>query len=531
MLSKVNSIYQSCEKQNVHICSSIQESGILLGIQTNNMQVAIQSNNFNNIFNYDIIYQPINILFSPDSMLKFIDICEQLTKKKLDSRVLTLLEIICNKKIYELSCFIYKTCSYIILEFQSNINLSKVYYDKKYFEQVYLYIKEAEINEDEMIKYICKFIKNITCFDRVYYCEFQEDETGFIRCCLNNSNLNSLLNHHFPASDLPNSVKNLYKKNRYRLISDIQNNNIEIFGLNKPLDLTQSFYRKIGSTHIKYLHNMQVRSSTSFSVVVNNKLFALFGCHSVLPNYTEKVVLAKIHILIELFSKRLEDNLNQKFKMNIYKKNIYIQKFISIYQDQNKNLNNIPKENFDLLKNTFQANHIFFRSNKKWGNDHEIPTEFKNLILSFLKNYKDKENIILINSLASINEEFRKFAKELAAGMLLLKFDKNFSNLIIFLRPESLQQIRWCGNPNDLDLQTDGLLNPRNSFQTWYESVEYSCKAWDNIDLKLAQNLYYEFLPKFYLYEKNIKKYLSMNTLKFLRKKNYINNILSFLKK
>ncbi|WGL60709.1 hypothetical protein QEJ31_03710 [Pigmentibacter sp. JX0631] len=531
MLSNINSIFQSCEKQHVHICNTIQECGILLGVIPSSMQVVLQSSNFKNIFNFDIIYQPINILFSENSMLNFIDLSDKLLTKKIKDRVLTVLEIVCNYKTYELSCFIFYSSNYIIIEFQSDINLDKIYFDKKYFEQVYLYIKEAEINEHEMTKYICKFIKNTTSFDRVYYCEFQEDETGFIKSCISNSNLDTLINHHFPASDLPKSIKQLYEVNKYRLISDIYNKNIKIIGLNKPLDLTHSFYRKIGDTHIQYLNNMQVRSSASFSIVVNNKLYALFGCHSILPNYTEKVILAKIHLLIQLFSKRLEDNLNEKFKLTIYKKNIYIQKFISIYQEKKKNLNIIPKENFDLLKNTFQANFFFYRYNKKWGNDQQIPNEFKTLILDYLKNKKINENIILINSLVSINEEFRKFTKELAAGMLLLKFEKNFSNLIIFLRPELLQQIRWCGNPNEFDLQTDGLLNPRNSFQTWYESVENSCKTWNSIDLKLAQNLYNELLPRFYWYERNLKNRFSFSNLNFLKKNNYFKNVLSKLKK
>ena len=51
----------------------------------------------------------------------------------------------------------------------------------------------------------------------------------------------------------------------------------------QSVDLGQCHYRDVSEVHRRYLINMGVRSSLTFALSVNNKLWGLIACHNLRP--------------------------------------------------------------------------------------------------------------------------------------------------------------------------------------------------------------------------------------------------------
>src|SRR4051812_29867539 len=90
---------------------------------------------------------------------------------------------------------------------------------------------------------------------------------------------------NFPASDIPQQARDLYKINKVRVLydRDLETSRLvcrSIEDLEKPLDLSFSYLRAMSPIHLKYLSNMAVRSSMSISINAFNELWGLISCHS-----------------------------------------------------------------------------------------------------------------------------------------------------------------------------------------------------------------------------------------------------------
>ncbi len=64
--------------------------------------------------------------------------------------------------------------------------------------------------------------RQLTGFDRVMGYQFLDDEAGKVLAESKSEDLHSFLNHHFPASDIPNQARALYVRNLIRVISDVE---------------------------------------------------------------------------------------------------------------------------------------------------------------------------------------------------------------------------------------------------------------------------------------------------------------------
>ena len=72
------------------------------------------------------------------------------------------------------------------------------------------------------------------------------------------------------------------------------------------------------------------------------------------------------------------------------------------------------------------------------------------------------------------------------SGILYVPLTEN--NFILFIREGLLSSITWAGNPSYKQLQT-GVLEPRNSFKKWTETVQGTSKKWRPEDIENSRML------------------------------------------
>ena len=223
-------LFQNCEDLNVHYTNLIQSGGVFLGINMDDHKVIYASKNFSDIFNYEILYKDLNFLFSHDAILKLISYFKKNNYNGIKSRIFLSLEFKQKNDLVQIPCFLFFSNSTLCIEFQSRLDLNEDKFDEIAYQEMYQYISDFSGNLNELSNNLCKYISEVTGFERTYHCEFQQDEHGFIRANYTSNGLESLLHHHFPASDLPMQVRKIYIKNRFRFISNIDYIKVPIDG-------------------------------------------------------------------------------------------------------------------------------------------------------------------------------------------------------------------------------------------------------------------------------------------------------------
>jgi len=123
--------------------------------------------------------------------------------------------------------------------------------------------------------------------------------------------LEPYLGLHYPASDIPPQARALYRKNRIRVITDVESKPAIVRYADtsteaEPLDLSLATYRGCSPIHLEYLSNMGVRSSMSLAIIRDNQLWGLFACHHQSPiriGYKRRNMLS---LLEKVFSGQLQ---------------------------------------------------------------------------------------------------------------------------------------------------------------------------------------------------------------------------------
>lgn len=142
-------------------------------------------------------------------------------------------------------------------------------------------------NLEMFLKVLVGVIKELTGFHRVMIYQFDQAWNGRVVTELVDPRATKDLYKglNFPASDIPQQARDLYKVNKVRLLYDRDQLTARLVcrsikHLETPLDLTFAYLRAMSPIHIKYLGNMGVRASMSISMTAFGELWGLIACHS-----------------------------------------------------------------------------------------------------------------------------------------------------------------------------------------------------------------------------------------------------------
>ena len=115
---------------------------------------------------------------------------------------------------------------------------------------------------------------------------------------------------HFPASDIPRQARELYRRNRLRLIPRVSYQPATLVpsphpGTGRPLDLGLSALRSVSPVHLEYLRNMGIGASMSISLLRDEELWGLIACHHRSPRWVPFEVRTACELLGQAFATQL----------------------------------------------------------------------------------------------------------------------------------------------------------------------------------------------------------------------------------
>lgn len=366
------------------------------------------------------------------------------------------------------------------------------------YEQVYTHttIMASCVNElprytqeDEAAKCLMHHVACVTGFDRVMLMKFLPDRHCTIVAEQNKPGLTSFLHQHFPANDIPENARRLYRLKHQRLIADANDQPIPIQTLNdQTIDLTFSELRAVHPAHIQYMRNMGTRTSFSVSVVVNGALWGLISCHNLEPaslSFAKRLLCEQLAGVTSLHMTGLARMAQASARHAHTITRTRLKQTLQSTGLSPESLQGILKD----IAEQFKAKGVVARLRKQtfaWGS---LPGE---AALTSLRDWlgtqlSKKQPVFQTNEIPACLHEDPELVQH-ASGLMHIAVNADIC--ILLLRPEQREEIDWAGNEESIKIDPHQTkLSPRASFAVWHEQVRGKALPWSTIDIEAAYEL------------------------------------------
>ncbi|EPQ27766.1 uncharacterized protein PFL1_04512 [Pseudozyma flocculosa PF-1] len=348
----------------------------------------------------------------------------------------------------------------------------------------------AQTDLTSFLKVLVGIVRDITLFSRVMVYQFDEAWNGQVVCELVDwSDTNDLYRGlHFPATDIPAQARALYKINKVRLLYDRDQQTARMVcrdasDLETPIDMTHGFLRAMSPIHLKYLANMQVRSSMSISIVAFGELWGLISLH----NYGARG--RRVSFPIRQLCRLIGESVSRNIERLSYTRRLSARKLINTLPTDQNPSGYIISNAEDLLT-LFDADFGVIAI----GNEAKIlgPLSASQEVLAVTEYLRIKKFEHLVTS-QDVRKDFPDMVLptglEVIAGLLLVPLSGSGVDFIAFLRKAQLRHVNWAGKPFKQGMEARAMLEPRKSFKVWSETVQGTCRAWKDEELETASVL------------------------------------------
>jgi light-regulated signal transduction histidine kinase (bacteriophytochrome)/CheY-like chemotaxis protein len=491
--------YSKYEQQPIHIPGYIQAHGVLLALQEPDLTILQISENTNHFFGIpaeSLLGQNLNCLLSSEQIESISHSLQEDKPVVIHSLEITIYN---QKKSSRLLGILHRSNGVLILELEPHAAITtNALVGYTYLLETAIFNIRNAFHLSDIHQIIAQEVRKITQFDRVMIYSFTPDYSGVVIAEDKQSNLESYLGLHYPAFDVPNQARQLYYKNRLRIIPDVNYQPVKIIPSNhplsnEPLDLSCAILRNISSCHVEYLQNMGVTASMCISLIHENKLWGLIACHHYSPRYIDYEIRKICEVIGQLASIELVNHRERAL-------NFYRQKVKLIQQELNHNLTN----ELDHIGKVFQRNKTNLLKLLKANGTAVLlqgqliligntpSAEDTRDLVEWILNQKNQQEIFYTDSLPPLYPNASKF-QDIATGILAISiFLHQQSYHIIWFRPEQVQTVNWAGNPHEaisVNSQQEYYLTPRKSFELWKQTVKHKSLPWQIFEIEVAQEM------------------------------------------
>jgi light-regulated signal transduction histidine kinase (bacteriophytochrome) len=336
-------------------------------------------------------------------------------------------------------------------------------------------------------------VKAITGFDRVMVYRFDNEGSGEVVAEALTPGVDSFLGLHYPASDIPAQARQLYVRNIFRIIADVNATPVPLVpqldpgGL--PLDQSLSVLRAVSPIHIEYLRNMGVSASLSISIIVDGKLWGLFACHHYSPRLTSLATRTASELFGQMFSLMLESRERSETAEYEGRARATTDRLMATIARDNDLLQNaqwIGEIIFDTIPADGVA--VYLSGVTHFHGLTPAPDQFRAIVSAL--NRGAASQVFATDSISSLVSEAGEFA-DVAAGMIAIPLSRRPRDYVVLFRSEQMRAVRWAGNPEKaVELGPHGArLTPRKSFEIWSQLVKGRSTPFTRSERRVAEAL------------------------------------------
>jgi chemotaxis family two-component system sensor kinase Cph1 len=331
----------------------------------------------------------------------------------------------------------------------------------------------------------------LTGFDRVMVYQFLDDDAGRVVAEDRRDDLHHFLDHHFPASDIPQQARALYLKNLTRVIPDVSYEAVSLrppLPLHEPLDMSQSSLRSVSPIHIQYLVNMDVKASASISIIKDSKLWGLIACHNGSPRSLTYDIRAACRSVAGSLARQIKakeeaEGYRQRLRLRSFEDDIIA--LLSREGSLDKTLPNHLAE----IGRMMVSNGIAIIRGQELVTSGILPSESEIRVLAQWLLTRGADLIFSTDRLSDLYQPAKAF-EATGSGVLAITLSTDEPWLLLWFRVEQIESVDWAGNPNKSGaLAQGGPLTPRTSFAAWRETVRGHAIRWTSAEIDAATRM------------------------------------------
>ena len=337
-----------------------------------------------------------------------------------------------------------------------------------------------------------KTFRDITGYDRVMVYKFDPDGHGKIIAEARDPRLESLLGHHYPSSDIPQRARELYIRNRVRVLVDAHYVPVPLVPSLSPLtgqdlDMSLCHLRSMSPLHTQYLKNMGVTATLVASLVREGRLWGLVAAHHYTPRRLRYAVRAASELLAEIISTRIaaiENYAHAQVAILVRRLEQRLVEATSTEGDWRLALFRNPRTLLQPLEATGAA---LFHDGEILSSGEVPSTPELRALLQWVDTQAPADAPFACASVARANPALDSLTP-VASGVLAVKLSSTRADYLMWFRKEQLLTVTWAGDPTKPVIGNDPLeLSPRRSFAAWSEIVRGTALAWTSAELALAR--------------------------------------------
>ena len=330
-------------------------------------------------------------------------------------------------------------------------------------------------------------------FDRVMLYRFREDDSGHVVAEHRRTDtVESFLDLHYPASDIPVQARALYCNNWIRLIPDVSYrpqplNPPDNPLTGEPLDLSFSALRSVSPVHLEYLSNMGVAASMSLSLVVEGKLWGLIACHHNDPIYLGARIRAALELFAQLVSLQIRNRIDLALSgERIRARDVGAQMVRDMTAAGLGRLHSGRPNLLDLIPAGGVAlvveGEITVLGQAPTLNEVRALTEWLSATMD--------DGVFATDHLSQQFPPAAGFQGS-AAGLLALSVSRTPRDYVLWFLPELISTVTWAGEPGKplIAGPLGDRLTPRKSFAAWVEMVQGRSRPWASVEIESATAL------------------------------------------
>jgi light-regulated signal transduction histidine kinase (bacteriophytochrome) len=484
-----------CAREPIHVPGFIQQFGVLLAMPTGSERISQISANTDLIFGVEpleLIGQKLSRVLGEESAAEIAQVLQAGNRKEINPLKLSIVRgdvpLAVNAIVHR-----YDGLDFVELEPISDEHAEAA---KRSYQlvQTALTRLQRSLSSPDLWETVVSEVQRVTGYDRVMLYKFDRDEHGHVIAERRREHQQPFFGLHYPASDIPEQARRLYRENWIRYIPDVHYKPVPLIPVvdedhKRLTDLTHSVLRSVSPIHCEYLHNMGVAASMSVSVLRDGRLWGLIACHNDTPRYLPFELRAACELLGQVLSIRiaaLEDTEDSTYKS---KTNALQARFLADLP-QHPNLATALVSQTPNLLSFIPATGAAVCFGDTISPVGRVPTDEQiRLILRSTLN-RVTAPIFVTDRLQDRVMEATGLT-DTASGVLCFTVSRPQKFHVLWFRTEQVQVMKWGGEPTkpiEFD-EAAQRLSPRKSFEIWKQKVRGKSQAWLQPEIEAAAEL------------------------------------------
>ncbi|MBC7453785.1 MAG: GAF domain-containing protein [Massilia sp.] len=492
----------SCDREPIHIPGSIQPHGVLLVVKLQDLSIVQYAGNtrlFLGVAAERILHCTLADLLESPQLDTLVD---QLRAPQPSTEPIILLGLTTRSGQLALSATFHVQGEQAIIEFEPAFSSRTASGDPLAQMKSMLAALQSADDIEDCCHTAAVQVRALIGFSRVMVYQFLHDGSGKVIAEDKEERLDSFLHLHYPASDIPQQARALYKRSWLRLIPDINyvpmplqsaaavsnsggNPGGNSGGNGAPLDMSHCTLRSVSPLHLLYLRNMGVEASMSLSIMIGDELWGLIACH----NDTVRHVAPDLRVACELFAQLFSLQLDARTERATAQRRHAHQHIHAALAKSLPLARDIATELVEgevTLLDLIPAGGVAIWLGDRLHTLGQTPSRHAIGELIGWLNALGKP-MVDTYALGTVFAPASAWA-DTASGLLAISLSRQPQDYVIWFRPERVRSVTWAGNPDKpVESGPHGQqLTPRKSFAAWQADVRHQSLPWNALDIESA---------------------------------------------